>query len=103
MAENGGIQLVDVFSYSGKRFIDLRQHAATLEELKATAETSIPDGFTKFCDETRCWYEWNSHNDDIAGIGKWRPLARDRVFDGGRADSLYGGARVVNCGNAENK
>lgn len=72
MAQNGGIQLIDVFQYSGKRFLDLRQHSATLEELLATPETSIPDGFTKFCEETQCWYEWNSHNDTDPETGKWR-------------------------------
>lgn len=68
----GGIQLIDAFRYSGKRFLDLRQHCATLAELVATAETSIPDGFTKYCEETRCWYEWNSHNDDTPTTGRWR-------------------------------
>ena len=67
-----GIQLIDTFLYSGKRFLDLRQSCATLEELMATPETSIPDGFTKFCEETQCWYEWNSHNDTDADTGKWR-------------------------------
>lgn len=68
----GGIQLVDVFKYSGKRFLDLRQHAATLAELAATPETSIPDGFNKFCDEAQCWYEYKSHNDIDAETGRWR-------------------------------
>lgn len=68
----GGIQLIDAFKYSGKRFLDLRQHSATLAELTATPETSIPDGFTKFCEETRCWYEYNSHNDIDPETGRWR-------------------------------
>lgn len=72
MAETGGIQLVDVFKYSGKRFLDLRQHAATLAELVATPETSIPDGFNKYCDETQCWYEYKSQNDIDPETGKWR-------------------------------
>lgn len=72
MAQTGGIQLVDTFRYSGKRFIDLRQHCVTLEELKATPETSIPDGFTKYVEETQSWYEWKSTNDITPETGKWR-------------------------------
>lgn len=72
MATTGGIQLIDAFRYSGQRFLDLRQHCATLAELMATPETSIPDGFTKYCDETQCWYEWNSHNDIDPETGRWR-------------------------------
>lgn len=29
-------------------------------------------------------------------------VEQDRVFDGGRADTMYGGARTINCGNASN-
>ncbi|WP_304423472.1 hypothetical protein [uncultured Duncaniella sp.] len=72
MATTGGIQLIDAFRYSGKRFLDLRQHSGTLAELTATPETSIPDGFNKFCDETQCWYEYNSHNDIDPETGRWR-------------------------------
>lgn len=72
MATTGGIQLIDAFRYSGKRFLDLRQHSETLAELVATPESSIPDGFNKFCDETQCWYEYNSHNDTDPETGKWR-------------------------------
>ena len=72
MATTGGIQLIDAFRYSGKRFLDLRQHSETLAELVATPETSIPDGFNKFCDETQCWYEYNSHNDIDPETGRWR-------------------------------
>lgn len=68
----GGIQLIDAFRYSGQRFLDLRQHCATIADLVATPETSIPDGFTKYCDESKCWYEWNSHNDLNPETGRWR-------------------------------
>lgn len=87
MTQTGGSQLIDVFRYSGKRFLDLRQHSATVAELLATPETSIPDGFTKYCEETRCWYEWNSHNDETKDTGRWRKsvpidetLAEDYIF-----------------------
>lgn len=30
-------------------------------------------------------------------------IEQDRVFDGGRADTMYGGARTINCGNANNQ
>lgn len=72
MAMTGGIQLIDAFRYSGQRFLDLRQHCATIADLVATPETSIPDGFTKYCDESKCWYEWNSHNDIDPETGRWR-------------------------------
>ena len=67
-----GIQLIDTFKYSGKKFLDLRQSCATLAELKATVETSIPDGFTKYCTETNCWYEYNSKNEEWEDTGRWR-------------------------------
>lgn len=68
----GGIQLVDAFKYSAKRFLDLRQHAGTLAELVATPETSIPDGFNKYCDEMQCWYEYKSQNAIDPETGRWR-------------------------------
>ena len=30
-----------------------------------------------------------------------RPTKIQRVFDGGRADTKYGGSREINCGNAQ--
>ena len=30
-------------------------------------------------------------------------LVKDNVFDGGRADSVYGGALIIDCGNAYHK
>lgn len=72
MATKGGIQLIDAFRYSGARFLDLRQHAETLAELLATPEMSIPDGFMKYCAETRHWYEWHSQNEVREETGKWR-------------------------------
>ncbi len=72
MATTGGIQLIDAFRYSGQRFLDLRQHCATLADLTATPETSIPNGFNKFVDSENCWYEYNSHNTIDPETGKWR-------------------------------
>lgn len=68
----GGIQLIDTFRYSGKKFLDLRQTCATLAELKSTPENSIPDGFTKYCEEDRCWYEYHSQNEEWEDTGRWR-------------------------------
>lgn len=83
----GGIQLIDTFKYSGKKYLDLRQHCDTLEELKATSEQSIPDGFTKYCEETKCWYEYNSQNEEWDDTGRWRKtspisemLSSDYIF-----------------------
>lgn len=96
----GGIQLIDAFRYSGQRFLDLRQHCATIADLVATPETSIPDGFTKYCDESKCWYEWNSHNDIDPETGRWRKsvpinevLTEEYIFaimDKGEEHLLFG-------------
>lgn len=31
----------------------------------------------------------------------WKNISSDRVFDGGRADTRYGGAIMINCGKAD--
>lgn len=72
MATTGGIQLIDAFRYSGQRFLDLRQHCATLADLTATPETSIPNGFNKYVESEGSWYEYNSHNTIDPETGKWR-------------------------------
>lgn len=72
MATTGGIQLIDAFRYSGQRFLDLRQHCASLAELTATPESAIPNGFNKFVESEECWYEYNSRNATDPETGKWR-------------------------------
>lgn len=72
MAATGGTQIVNAFQLSSKRFLDLRQHCSTVEELKATSENSIPDGYTRYVEETRSWYTWDSHNTETDETGKWR-------------------------------
>ena len=73
--KGGGIEIVDGFKYSGKRRLDLRQECQTVEELKATDETSIPDGFTKYVFGEDHWYRYHSDNEYTDATGRWRMIA----------------------------
>lgn len=78
--KGGGIEVVDGFKYSGKRRLDLRQECQSVAELKATDETSIPDGFTKYVYDEDAWYRYHSDYEYKADTGRWRMLAE---FTGG--------------------
>lgn len=67
-----GIQLIDTFQYSGKKFLDIRKHCADLAELLATDETSVPDGFCKYVESVDAWYQYLSSNDLDDSTGRWR-------------------------------
>ena len=69
-----GTSLIDNFDYRGRRFLDSRQSVATLSALRATAETSVPDGFRAYCAETSLWYEYNSANPTDPSTGRWRAI-----------------------------
>ena len=73
--KGGGIEVVDGFQYSGKRRLDLRQECQTVAELKATDETSIPDGFTKYVFGEDHWYRYHSDNKYTDATGRWRMIA----------------------------
>ena len=84
----GGIQLVDTFLYSGKQFLDKRKECKTLAELKATDETSIPDGFTKYVAENDRWYKYHKDNPYTEETGRWQGICfgREVLND----DFIYG-------------
>lgn len=77
MATESGIQLIDTFRYSGGRYLDLRQGAATLSALRALGEGGVPEGFMAYCAETSEWYVWRSSHAADAETGRWRSLADD--------------------------
>ncbi len=91
----GGTEIVDGFKYSGQRFLDLRKECQSISELKATDETSIPDGFTKYVHDTDTWYRYHSDNEELADTGRWRSILHGREVLGG--DFIY--AITDNAGN----
>lgn len=78
----GGIEIVDSFKYSGKRFLDLRKECQSLAELINTDETSIPDGFTKYVHDTDMWYRYHSENEAWEDCGRWRAILHGREILG---------------------
>ena len=69
-----GTSLIDNFDYRGRRFLDSRQSVATLSDLRAVAESAVPDGFRAYCAETALWYEYNSANPTDPSTGRWRAM-----------------------------
>lgn len=67
-----GIQLIDTFKYSGKKFLDLRQEKQDLSELKNADETSIPDGFMAYVASEDAYYQYNSSYEIDEQTGRWR-------------------------------
>lgn len=88
--KGGGIEVVDAFKYAGKRRLDLRQECQSLEELKATDETSIPDGFTKYVYDTDSWYRWHGDNEPTPELGRWRSILELRGAHVLSEEWLYG-------------
>lgn len=68
------IQVADNFSYSGKKFFDGRMGYATLSDMKAVSESTVPNGILAYVDETDKYYTYNSTNDIDPTTGKWREL-----------------------------
>ena len=88
--KGGGIEIVDAFKYSGRRRLDMRQECQTVEELKATDETSIPDGFTKYVFDTDSWYRYHSDNEYTEETGRWRSILELRGAHVLSEEWLYG-------------
>lgn len=78
MDKKGGIQLIDTFVYSGKEFLDKRKECQSLQELMATDETSIPDGFCKYVRDNDTWYKYHSDNKIHEDTGRWRAIYTGR-------------------------
>lgn len=68
------IQVADNFSYSGKKFFDGRMGYATLSDMKAVSESTVPNGILAYVDETDKYYTYNSTNETDPTTGKWREL-----------------------------
>ncbi len=60
------------FEYLARGFLDARQQFNTLVEMTDFAESSIPDGFITYNNETQKHYVFNSSNTIDATLGKWR-------------------------------
>lgn len=78
MDKKGGIQLIDTFVYSGKEFLDKRKECQSLQELMATDETSIPNGFCKYVRDNDTWYKYHSGNKIHEDTGRWRAVYTGR-------------------------
>ena len=76
-----GIQLIDTFKYSGKKFLDLRQGIQDLTELKNVDETSVPDGFTVYVASEDAYYKYNSSYDNNELTGRWRIIHVGREIE----------------------
>lgn len=70
-----GVQLIDNFSYRGRKFLDGRQHCDSLESMRSIDESSVPDGFMAYCAETKIWYSFDSSLPFDPVTGYWRPFA----------------------------
>lgn len=77
----GGIQLIDTFRYSGKKFLDLRQDISNLTALKSIKGTSLPDGFTAYVASEDAYYKYNSSYDEDERTGRWRIFEHGREID----------------------
>lgn len=71
MAEKNGIQVSAGFDLKSRSFLDIRQSFETLNELVATPESQVPNGFVSFCEEDGKYYQFLAANEDSA-TGKWR-------------------------------
>lgn len=81
-----GIAIIDTFLYGGKKYLDQREYAETIQELKGRDESTIPEGFIVYVKETGSRYEFNSNNPISPDTGKWRELET-----GGGAPSIIDG------------
>ena len=70
MAE--GIGLGMGFKLDAKLNLDSRKSFKTVAEMKNFPETSIPEGFTTFNEETGLEYQFLSTNEVSETLGKWR-------------------------------
>jgi hypothetical protein len=66
------MKITDSFEYNGKKQNFKRDSYATLAEMKAVAESKIPDIFTATCAETGKLYIFNINNEVDETLGKWR-------------------------------
>lgn len=77
----GGIQLIDTFRYSGKKFLDMRQGITDLTMLKSMDENSIPDGFTAYIASEDAYYQYNASYEYNEQTGRWRIIHIGREIE----------------------
>ena len=73
MAE--GIKVGMGFKLDAKLNLDARKSFKTLAEMKNFPESSIPEGFTTFNEETGLEYRFLSTNENEDTLGKWRAVS----------------------------
>ena len=66
------IQVSDQFDYKARQFDFVRQQVGTTADMKSLPETSYPDGYKVYNNETGKWYMYKSTNDIDPVLGKWR-------------------------------
>lgn len=69
-----GISIGNNFSLRAKKFVDDRNSFDTIANLKAFAETNIPEGFITFVEETGKNYQYKFANEVDETLGKWREI-----------------------------
>ena len=69
------MKITDGFEYNGKKQNFKRDSYATLAEMKAVAESKIPNIFHAMCEETGKLYIFNVDNDVDEVLGKWREVS----------------------------
>lgn len=69
-----GISLGNNFSLRAKKFVDDRNSFDTISNMKAFAETNIPEGFITYVEETGKNYQYKSTNEVDETLGKWREV-----------------------------
>ena len=76
-----GIQLIDTFKYSGKKFLDLRKGITDLTMLKSIDESSVPDGFTAYVASEDAYYQYNASYEYNERTGRWRIIHVGREIE----------------------
>ena len=59
------------FFLQSQNYLDARKSFATLAEMKNFPETSIPNGFITFNEETKKYYNYLTDNVEDPDLGKW--------------------------------
>lgn len=75
------MKITDSFEYNGKKQNFKRDSYATLAEMKAVAESKIPNIFTATCAETGKLYIFNINNEVDETLGKWREAGGSSDFE----------------------
>ena len=78
-----GIQIADNFSYNGTKPLDNRIKFATVSEMVSTSAASIYDGILVYVTGTKKYYTYDSGNEVIETLGKWREFQSGGSGGGG--------------------